>query len=478
MQQLAFEARPTVPMPSPPPPPPVTKKVNIGPSHNMAGAEKQARPATSIPPGPPPPPPQVTQKNPENDRLALEQALQRVCFSLTLDLSHNDLQVSGMQALEEGMRLIGSFGNLNSLYLNGSLSKDADFNAAWLVAFLETYRCRKPFYLDISQNNLSVPGASVLGRVINELHPWSGSNIFAQKMLNLSDTKLGDEGLFAFIDSVNKPCNLTELVLTSNDIHAVGIFYLADAIGHSGNIKKLNEIYLSKNPLGIEGAIASGRLLSGSRCKLVTLSLSRCQLTTIYDERIDTNSQGHDSTVITEEGLIRDAALQLRQMAPQHTITYLILNGNCFTGVCIHILASFIHLCPRLNDLATSDCRITTEDLTQLLDELTRNMKSTSPQLCSNIENWNLTSNEIDSSGASALVSCVPSLFPRLKTEHLILDNNPIDSTSNVLSDSMTVSLKARPRSQYPMVKPQVIEKKKGTCVYSYSIILSGYYLL
>ena len=479
----AFEGRPTVPMPPPPPPPPpppapflVNKKVNVDLIHNMAGAENilQTRPAIPMPPGPPlppPPPPQpprVARKDPENDQLALERALRRFPFDLTLNLSHNDLQVSGMHALEEGMRLIGSFGNLTYLHLNGSLSKDADFNAAWLVAFLETYCCRKLSFLDISQNNLSVPGASVLGRVISEHHLQLGSvSKFLARKVNLSDTNLGDEGLFAFIGSFNKPCNLTELVLTSNDIHAVGIYCLADAIDQSGNIKNLNKIYLSKNPLGLEGVIASGRLLSGSRCKLEILALSRCQLTTIGDERIDTNSQGHDSTVITEEGLIRDAALQLRQMAPQHTIRFLILNGNCFTGVRIHILASFIRLCPRLNNLATSDCRITTEDLTQLLDELTRNMKSTSPQLCSNIENWNLTSNEIDSSGASALVSCVPSLFPRLKTEHLILDNNPIDS------DSMTASLKIRPRTQYPMAKPQMTEKKNGMCIVS--ILLSGY---
>ncbi len=463
-----LEARPTIPMPPPPPPQPplVTKTVNVDQSHNLAGAESipQARPATPMPPDPPFPPPQVARKDSENDQLALERALRRFPLSLALNLSHNDLQVSGMRALEEGMRQIGSFGNLTYLRLSGCFSKDADFNAAWLIAFLEAYCCHKLLYLDISQNNLSVPGALVLGRFINEHNPQSASKIFAQKMI-LSDTKLGDEGLFAFIDSFNKPCNLTELILTSNDIHAVGISYLAEAIDHSGNIKSLNTIYLNKNPLCLEGAIASGRLLSCSHCHLKTLALSKCRLTTICDERIDTNSQG---AVTTEAALIQDAALQLCQMEPQHTIRSLILNGNCFMGVRIHILASFICLCPRLNKLATSDCRITTKDLTQLLDELTRNMKSTSPQLCSNLEEWNLSSNEIDNDGASALVSCVPSLFPRLKSvEHLILDNNPISS------DSVTASLKARPRSQYPMAKPRVTKEKNGMCV-SGNIITSG----
>ena len=122
-------------------------------------------------------------------------------------------------------------------------------------------------------------------------------------------------------------------MLTSNDIHAVGISCLADAVGHTGNIKNLSEIYLSKNPLGLEGAIASGRLLSGSHCQLKTLALSRCQLTTICDEDIDTNLQSHDDKVTIEAALIQDAALHLCQMAPKHTITSLILNENCFMGV-------------------------------------------------------------------------------------------------------------------------------------------------
>ena len=85
-------------------------------------------------------------------------------------------------------------------------------------------------------------------------------------------------------------------------------------------------------------------------------------------------------------------------------------------------------------------------------------MKSTSPQLCSSIKKWNQTSNEIDNSGASALVSCVPSLFPRLKcAEHLILDDNPISS------DLMTTRFKVRPL-KHLMAKPQVKEEK-GMCV-------------
>ena len=158
--------------------------------------------------------------------------------------------------------------------------------------------------------------------------------------MNLSDTKLGDEGLCAFIDSFNKPYSLTELMLINNDIHAIGVSCLAVAISHTGNIKSLSNLDLSENPLGLEGAIISGRLLSDSYCQLKTLALSRCQLTTVG---IDFNSQCHDDRVTIEAALIQDAALQLCQMAPQPTITSLILNGNSFVGVRIHIYFNQFH---------------------------------------------------------------------------------------------------------------------------------------
>ena len=167
----AFEASPLVPLPpgSPPPPPlppqppQFAQKVNLDLSHSIENIKPIARPLVPMPPDPPP---QLTQKDSGHDQLALERILRRNGFPLTLILSHNDLQLSGMQALQEGMCLVGSFGNLECLYLNGSLSDNADFNAAWLTVFLEACS-RKLTILDISQNNLSVPGALVLGSVIN-----------------------------------------------------------------------------------------------------------------------------------------------------------------------------------------------------------------------------------------------------------------------------------------------------------------------
>ena len=438
--------------------------VSLNLSHNMVGAESIKSIATAFKPKSPFPLPlsipQEAYAQNDSGQLALERTLSRFPFALTLNLSHTPLQVSGMQALEERMCLTGSFGNLNRLYLNGSLSGDADFNAAWLTTFLEA-SSHKLSFLDISQNNLSVPGAVVLGTILDsaaERSAWSASpgphKIFAGTM-NLSDTKLGDAGLSAFIESLSRPCNLTELRLTNNTIHAIGVSCLADAICNSGKIKNLSKLYLSNNPLGLEGAIASGRLLNGSHCSLKTLALSKCQLTQICnDGTIDTNSQSHDDSVTVEAALTQDVALQLCQMTPKYTITSLILNGNCFMGVRIQILAGFIRLCPRLNFLATSDCGITTNDLTQLLDDLTKNMKLTSPHLCSNLEKWNLNSNEIDDRGVSALVNYIPSLFPHLnRVKHLHLDSNPVSI------DFVTAKLGVRP-PQHTVAKPQLKEEK------------------
>ena len=94
------------------------------------------------------------------------------------------------------------------------------------------------------------------------------------------------------------------------------------------------------------------------------------------------------------------------------TITNLSLSGNSFTGKGIHILAGFMYLCPNVEELSTEDCDITSDDLIQLLDELTK-LKSSSLGLCSNLDTWNLRNNQLDDGrGLSFLEKHLPSLFP------------------------------------------------------------------
>ena len=83
-----------------------------------------------------------------------------------LNLSGNRPTISGLHAFEGA---VGGdlFAKLRHLDLSGSLTSDADANAAWLTTFAEALSAHCPCLesLDLSNNNLGVPGASALSRI-------------------------------------------------------------------------------------------------------------------------------------------------------------------------------------------------------------------------------------------------------------------------------------------------------------------------
>ena len=83
-----------------------------------------------------------------------------------LNLSGNRLTISGLHAFEGA---VGGdlLAKLQHLDLSGSLTSDADANAAWLTTFTEALSAHSPHLesLDLSNNNLGVPGASALSRI-------------------------------------------------------------------------------------------------------------------------------------------------------------------------------------------------------------------------------------------------------------------------------------------------------------------------
>ena len=309
-----------------------------------------------------------------------------------LNLSGSKLTVSSLQALESAAR--GDvLAKLEYLDLNGCLTSDADTNAKWLATFLQVLsgHCPNLLVLDYSNNNLGVPGASVVAKL--HVHSW----------LCLNNTNLGDNGLCILVERLNFEV-ISNLKLADNNIHASGVSCLADAV-YSG------ELDLRSNPLGFEGTIAVGRMLSSSRCKPSSVSLSRCDLTTAGGGLPSADS-------ISCEAVGR----QLCQMPQTSTIFCLYLDYNSFTGNGIHVLAGFMHLCQGLKYLTTCDCGITSDDLIWLLQSL-------SPGLCSELDAWDLQDNEIDGRGVSALMDHLPQ-FPRLWCIEGIaincLSNNPV----------------------------------------------------
>ena len=342
------------------------------------------------------------------------------CQLSHLSLSHNPLGVSGLQTLESVVR-DNLFSKLWSLFLAGSLTSDADTNAAWLTTFVEALSTHCPHLVrfDLSKNNLGVPGASALVRVISKLHHHSQSEYRFFKVgflsyIALNKTNLGDKGLCAFVESLECVHHFYWLYLSDNGIHAAGIASLADAVC-SGKVVNNGEVgsqlHLSFNPLGLKGTLAVGRMLSSSHCQPWSVNLSRCKLTTDGGGLPNTDSLNVGINISGET--VRDVGQQLCQMPQNNTIAMLVLGDNSFTGEGIHILAGFMHLCPCLKYLFSRDCGITSDDLLLLLDKLTQ-LKSSSPSLCSKLESWYLISNRIDDSGVYGLINHLPSLFPHL----------------------------------------------------------------
>ena len=373
--------------------------------------------------------------------------------SLTyLDLSGNSIRAESIKSITtalvkpssdglENSLCDGVLSNLEWLWLSESLTSDADTNASLLTTLGEALsaHCPHRMILDLSRNNLGIPGVTALARVISRLqhHSTKDSGLRSIQLplscVYLNQTNLGDKGLCAFIDSLESVCHFKTLILNDNDIHSSGVSYLADAVC-SGKVVIQDQLVLNDNLLGLEGAFAVGRMLSSNHCQLLDLDLSGCKLTTAGGGLPITDPLNVGNNISSES--VRDVGQQLCQMPQDNTISWLHLegniaiyrldlSGNSFTGN--SILADFMYLCPSLEYLFTSNCEITSDDLIELFHTLS-SVQSSSPSLCSRLHTWSLDSNAISDEGVSALIKHLPSLFPALgcgDINDVDINNNP-----------------------------------------------------
>ena len=341
----------------------------------------------------------------------------------TLDLRGNKLTDKSVSDLFH--RASAAFQSLTYLNLSG-----ANINATFIEAL--SAHCPRLRKINLSQNNLGVPGATALAQVISRLQHQSQCDVELKLQSKfsfcLNQTNLGDNGLCAFIENIDGVCHLEELELQDNGIHVTGVTCLADAVC-SGKIVMaykhlMGKLDLSDNPLGLEGTVVIGKMLSSNHCQPGSVILSNCELTTAGGALPNTDSLNLGDNISGEA--VRDVGQQICQM-PQNN-TWLELDGNSFTGEGIHVLAGFLYLCPCLGYLSSGNCGITSDDLKQLLDKLSQ-LKSSSPSLCSKLELWNLENNEIDDSGVLAVVGQLTPLLPRLGCgfgDGIYLSNNPV----------------------------------------------------
>ena len=321
-----------------------------------------------------------------------------------LDLSRNLLGVPGLQALENAVHN-NVLNKLERLYLEGTFTHDADINGAILSSLAEALLAHSPNLsrLNLSHNNLGVPGASALARAISH-QVIVYKHDCRRNELNLSQTMLGDIGLKVLLENLEGACYFNILRVKDNNVHGSGILCLPDGLSLINDLENLD---FDNNPLGLEGVIAVSKMISKSSCHLRNLCLSTCQLTEFEDS---SNSCVNHVTSMT----VDDIGQQLCQLSQNRTITRLALSGNNFNGEKIHILSGFIYLCPQLKYLYSSNCQINSDDLKQLLNRLSKLQSISSNRLCSKLKKWDLDNNQIDNSGFSALIDYLPSLFPRL----------------------------------------------------------------
>ena len=322
-------------------------------------------------------------------------------WDTSLDLAETSLGVDGVRALADAL-CANRLAYLQNLSLDGSLTDDANTNAELILA-LGSGHCSTLKALNLSRNNLGVPGGKALGNILPHLR--SGLS------LELEETMLGDEGISALVQNLNDtvPCGLAILNLCSNGIQATGILCLAESLC-TGRIELLSKfdycIYfvLDNNLLRLEGVIAVVNIFVSDHFQASSIYLSGCQLTTAGG--IATNPDCLNAVDV--QRLICSQRLQTTC-----SFNEFVVDNNNFSGEGIHILAAFMYACPCMTYLYCQSCGITSSDLKQLLillSELTLKL----PYL----HGWHLDDNDIDDRGVSALTQHL-SVFPKLRYVYL-----------------------------------------------------------
>jgi Ran GTPase-activating protein (RanGAP) involved in mRNA processing and transport len=319
------------------------------------------------------------------------------CREVTFSFENNPLGVPSLKVFRDAL-CHHQLCNLTKLNLTGSLSSDALANAEFIQAL---GHCRGLKILDLPQNNLHASGGRALGKILPQL---------SLEVLRVSNTNLGDEGMSALNQGLESACQIGELYLFGNDIHAAGILCLADSIC-AGKMAIKHHLELTGNSLGLKGAEAVVRLLSSKHFQAETVRLDSCGLTTASAHSISP----HSSESVTCVGF-REWVCGYEIKADGVKVLHLF--GNNFSGEGIHVLAGFMQLCLQLRSLNCACCSITSNDLKQLLSLLS--------QLNLSLKVWNLYDNNLDDKGVFALIEHLP-MFPSL-TEVNIDGNSRISS--------------------------------------------------
>ena len=339
-----------------------------------------------------------------------------------LSLSNNPLGVSGIQSLETAVQA-GMLVNLRRLYLSNTLTDYADINGALLATLSPSIASHCPHLkeLDLSRNNLGVPGASALGGLFTSNRNLLGLNE------NTSSTN-ADTAIFS-VSAV--PHNFYSYNLLSAVLHI--FLNLSNANFNAEAVASLNisskpsdscdcELELSNNPLGYDGLLAIFRILRSETCPITELDIGNTDLTT----PVNTESQYHNIQLPKTSRV-----LNLGPVVENSILTVLKLCYNNFSGDRFIILAECMRVCQSLERLYCSHCSLTSSEIIKIVHHLESSIHK-------NLRKWDLYSNSIDDEGVNALIDSLPQLFPKLEEMNL-MKNSVSDEVKQRLEEILKV---------------------------------------
>ena len=303
-----------------------------------------------------------------------------------LTLSYNPLGESGALALNSAIEA-DTLTKLTDLQLKNCSLRDTQAFVSLLQVLPD--HCPNLKQLDICENVIESPilAGESIGRLIQ--NHKNLSELYANEI------SLGDEGMKMLTDVLctgSSAAQISILSIKNNSIWSKGISLLANCI-KSSHLSISDGLYVDGNSIELKGALSLGEVMN-----IKSVSMSDCQLTT--------SAQDSSRQSVIEE---------LSKVPPALLCQELILDGNCFTGEDMHVLAEFVKICPKLKSLSCTRCRINSEDLKYLL---------TNPN-CSliGLETWSLQNNDLDDKGCSQLVTTMSRYLPKITG--VFLHGNP-----------------------------------------------------
>ncbi|XP_067260689.1 ribonuclease inhibitor-like isoform X2 [Chanodichthys erythropterus] len=209
-----------------------------------------------------------------------------------LGLSQNKIGDEGLMLLSDGLK--DPHCKLENLWLY-----DCNITTESCAALASALRLNSHLReMNLSENKIRDQGVMLLSDGLKDPHCklenlmlW-GCNITAEgcdaltsalrsnshlRELDLSENKIGDEGLMLLSDRLKDPhCKLEKLWLSQCNITAEGCAALTSALRSSSHLRELN---LSENKTGDEGLTLLSDGLKDPHCKLENLMLSKCNFT-------------------------------------------------------------------------------------------------------------------------------------------------------------------------------------------------------